>query len=204
MILTKRQREFLDYIRSYIATHRIAPTLEEIGEHFKLKSLATVHKHLANLESKGLIRRKWNFSRAIELVDVEGRNGAVELPLLGYVAAGAPIDPIETVDSFVVPEQLLGRGTSFVLRVRGDSMIDDGICDGDYIVVEQRDTASNGETVVALVCGEATVKRFHRDGNRIRLMPANERVEPIIAAANDVEVRGVVVAVMRKYGSRAA
>lgn len=204
MILTKRQKEFLDYIKGYIADHGFAPTLEEIGEHFALSSLATVHKHLANLESKGLIRRKWNFSRAIELIDPAARPGAVELPLLGVVAAGAPIETIETDDTFVVPEQLLGRGTSFVLRVRGDSMIDDGICDGDYIVVEQRDRAANGETVVALVNGEATVKRFHQDGAAIRLLPANERMEPIVAPASAVEVRGVVVAVMRKYGSRAA
>ena len=204
MILTKRQKEFLDYIKGYIADHGFAPTLEEIGEHFALSSLATVHKHLANLESKGLIRRKWNFSRAIELIDPAARPGAVELPLLGVVAAGAPIETIETDDTFVVPEQLLGRGTSFVLRVRGDSMIDDGICDGDYIVVEQRDRAANGETVVALVNGEATVKRFHQDGASIRLLPANERMEPIVAPASAVEVRGVVVAVMRRYGSRAA
>ena len=202
MILTKRQKEFLDYIKEYIAEHGFAPTLEEIGEHFTLNSLATVHKHLANLEAKGLIRRKWNFSRAIELVDPTTRPGAVELPLLGYVAAGAPIEAVETVDSFVVPEQLLGRGSSFVLRVRGDSMIDDGICDGDFIVVEKRERADNGETVVALVKGDATVKRFHKDGDKVRLLPANQRVEPIVADAADVEIRGVVVAVMRKYGNR--
>ena len=200
MTLTKRQKEFLDFISAFIDEHGIAPTLEEIGEHFELNSLATVHKHLANLESKGLIRRKWNFSRAIELVDPRARPGAVDLPLLGYVAAGAPIEAVETDDSFVVPEQLLGRGSSFVLRVKGDSMIDDGICDGDYIVVEKRDRAANGETVVALVDGEATVKRFHLDGDVVRLMPANERVAPIVAAAAAVEVRGVVVAVMRRYG----
>jgi repressor LexA len=204
MILTKRQKQFLDYISGYIGENGFAPTLEEIGEHFELNSLATVHKHLANLESKGLIRRKWNFSRAIELVDAATRPGAVELPLLGFVAAGAPIETIETDDTFIVPEQLLGRGTSFVLRVRGDSMIDDGICDGDYIVVERRDRAVNGETVVALVRGEATVKRFQQEGDRIRLLPANERMAPIEAPAADVEVRGVVVAVMRKYGCRAA
>lgn len=204
MILTKRQKQFLDYIAGYIRENGFAPTLEEIGAHFQLNSLATVHKHLANLESKGLIRRKWNFSRAIELVDATSRPGSVELPLLGFVAAGAPIETIETDDTFIVPEQLLGRGTSFVLRVRGDSMIDDGICDGDYIVVEKRDRAANGETVVALVRGEATVKRFQQEGESIRLLPANERMAPIEAAAADVEIRGVVVAVMRKYGSRAA
>jgi len=202
MILTKRQKELLDYIKEYLGDQGFAPTLEEIGAHFSLNSLATVHKHLANLEAKGLIRRKWNFSRAIEVVGPESRPGAVELPLLGFVAAGAPIETVETDDTFVVPEQLLGRGSSFVLRVKGDSMIDDGICDGDFIVVEKRDRAANGETVVALVNGNATVKRLQQDGERVRLLPANDRIEPIVARASDVEIRGVVVAVMRKYGDR--
>jgi len=204
MNLTKRQREFINYIRSYVAANGYAPTLEEIGRHFELSSLATVHKHLENLEEKGQIRRKWNHSRAIELVNANPNPGAVELPLLGVVAAGRPIEAIETDDTFVVPEAFLGRGNSFVLRVRGESMIEDGICDGDYIVVEERNSADNGDTVVALVEGEATVKRFYRERDRIRLMPANERMAPLIVRAQQVEIRGVVVAVMRKYGVRRA
>ncbi len=200
MILTKRQKELYDYIDDYIAQHGYAPTLEEIGEQFQLSSLATVHKHLTNLEDKGLIRRKWNFSRAIELVPRQKKTGAIELPLLGVVAAGAPIEPLENAESFAVPEEFVRRQTTFALRVKGDSMIEDGIRDGDYIVVEERQNAQNGETVVALVNGEATVKKFYRDtGNQIRLMPANERLAPIIAKAQDVTVRGIVVAVMRKY-----
>lgn len=199
MILTKRQRELLDYIGAYLGKHGYAPTLQEIGAHFRLASLATVHKHLANLEEKGLIRRRWNHSRAIELAGDEPRPGAIELRLLGVVAAGQPIEAVETDDTFVVPESFVRRADSFVLRVRGDSMIDDGIRNGDYIVVEQRTTADNGETVVALVRGDATVKRFHRDRDRIRLMPANEQMQPIVAPASDVEIRGVVVAVLRKY-----
>lgn len=200
MILTKRQKELYDYIDDFIARYGYAPTLEEIGEKFKLSSLATVHKHLTNLEEKGLIRRKRNFSRAIELVPQQKRAGAVELPLLGYVAAGAPIEPLENAESFTVPEEFVRRQTTFALRVKGDSMIEDGIRDGDYIIVEERQTADNGETVVALVNGDATVKKFFRDkGGKIRLMPANERLAPIIANAQDVTVRGVVVAVMRKY-----
>lgn len=199
MAKTKRQTEFLTYIRSYIEAHGYAPTLEEIGEHFELSSLATVHKHLANLEQKGLIRRKWNFSRAIEIVDDNLPLGVVDLPLLGYVAAGRPIEVVETNDRLRVPEEFVRRRESFVLRVKGDSMIDDGICDGDFIVVESRATADNGETVVALVNGEATVKRLHQERERIRLLPANERMQPILAHAADVEIRGVVTAVLRKY-----
>jgi repressor LexA len=200
MILTKRQKQLYDYLDGYIAGNGFAPTLEEIAAHFQLSSLATVHKHLTNLESKGLIVRKWNFSRAIELVPRQKRAGAVELPLLGRVAAGQPIEALESQDSFTVPEEFIRRQNTFVLRVKGNSMIDDGIWDGDYIVVEERESAENGETVVALVNGEATVKKFYREKNgRIRLMPANEAIPPIVARESEVEVRGAVVAVMRKY-----
>jgi repressor LexA len=200
MILTKRQKQLYDYLDDFIARKGYAPTLEEIGERFKLSSLATVHKHLTNLEEKGLIKRKWNFSRAIEMVQQQKKAAAVELPLLGYVAAGAPIEALENAESFVVPEEFVRRQNTFALRVKGNSMIDDGICDGDYIIVEERPNASNGETVVALINGEATVKKFHRDkGGKIRLIPANENMAPIIVKGKDVNVRGVVVAVMRKY-----
>ena len=200
MILTKRQKQLYDYLDDYIATHGFAPTLEEIGEQFHLNSLATVHKHLTNLEHKGLIVRKWNFSRAIELVPRQKKSGAVELPLLGLVAAGQPIEALETNDTFTVPEEFIRRQNTFVLRVKGNSMIDDGIWDGDYGIVEERPSAENGETVVALVNGEATVKRFYRDkGGKVRLQPANAAVQPIIAREKDVEIRGAVVAVMRKY-----
>jgi repressor LexA len=200
MILTKRQKQLYDYLDDFIARHGYAPTLEEIGERFRLSSLATVHKHLTNLEEKGLIKRKWNFSRAIEMVPQQRKTAAVELPLLGYVAAGAPIEALENAESFAVPEEFVRRQNTFALRVKGNSMIDDGIFDGDYIIVEERPNASNGETVVALVNGEATVKRFHRDkGGKIRLMPANDTMAPIIVKDKDVAVRGVVVAVMRKY-----
>ena len=200
MILTKRQKQLFDYLDDYIARQGYAPTLEEIGAHFRLSSPATVHKHLSNLEEKGLIKRKWNFSRAIELVPRQKRSSAVELPLLGYVAAGQPIEALEGNESFAVPEEFVRRQNTFVLRVKGTSMIDEGIFDGDYIIVEERQTAENGETVVALINGDATVKRFYRDrGGKIRLMPANQSMAPIIAKAQDVQVRGVVVAVLRKY-----
>ena len=200
MVLTRRQKELLDYLRGYIEEHGYAPTLEEIGANFQLTSLATVHKHLSNLETKGIIRRTWNHSRAIELVDQPRRSGAVDLPLLGTVAAGAPIEELEDPDTVSVPEELIRRNNTFVLRVAGDSMIEDGIWDGDYIVVEERRDADNGETVVAVIDGETTVKRFYReDGGTVRLQPANERLAPIRVSQRDLQVRGVVVAVMRKY-----
>ena len=201
MFLTKRQREMFDYIEKHIRKVGYAPTLAEIGEHFGLNSLATVHKHLSNLEGKGLIRRKWNFSRAIEVVPPPGQRKAVNLPLLGRVAAGKPIEAIEQAgDTIAVPEEFIRKNHTYALRVTGNSMIADGIWDGDYIVVEERSHPSNGETVVAVLDGEATVKRYYRDrGGKVRLQPANDAMKPIIARARDVEVRGVVVAVMRKY-----
>lgn len=200
MYLTKRQKQLFDYIESYLARHGYAPTLEEIGAHFRLSSLATVHKHLTNLEEKGLIRRTWNHSRAIELIRQQKGAAAVELPLLGRVAAGRPIEALEQADGISVPEEFVRRNDTYVLRVVGSSMVGDGVLDGDYIVVESRPSAENGETVVATIDGEATVKRFYREKNgKVRLQPANEAMEPIIARAKDVEIRGVVVAVMRKY-----
>jgi repressor LexA len=198
--LTKRQKELFDYLDGYIAERGYAPTLEEIGVQFTLSSLATVHKHLTNLESKGLIRRTWNHSRAIELVPQTKSSGAVDLPLLGRVAAGQPIEVLENADHIAVPEQFIRRQNTFVLKVVGNSMVQDGILDGDFIVVEQRPTADNGETVVAVVDGEATVKRFYRDRpGRIRLQPANDAMQPIVVKEKDCELRGVVVAVLRKY-----
>jgi len=198
--LTKRQKELLDYLDGYLGENGYAPTLEEIGTRFNLNSLATVHKHLTNLEQKGVIRRTWNHSRAIELVRDEKRPAAVELPLLGSVAAGRPIEALETADSLAVPAEFIRRRNTFVLRVTGDSMVGDGILDRDFIVVEERPTAENGETVVATINGEATVKRFYREkGSRVRLQPANSAMEPIIVRDRDVEIRGVVVAVLRKY-----
>ena len=197
-MVTKRQKQVLDYLRAYIARHGYAPTLEETGQHFGLGSLATVHKHLKGLEQKGFVRRRPHQSRALDVVAPnEARAAAV--PLLGVVAAGTPIEPIETAETVSLPEEMLGRGETFALRVRGDSMIGDGILDGDVIVVESRRTADDGTTVVAVVRGEATVKRLYRERGRIRLQPANDRLAPIVVRADDVEVRGIVIAVLRRY-----
>ncbi|MFP6626163.1 MAG: transcriptional repressor LexA [Deltaproteobacteria bacterium] len=200
MTLTKRQREIFDFIEETIGDHGYAPTLEEIGTHFGLRSMATVHKHVSNLESKGLIRRRWNHSRAIELVEKRRRPRAVELPLLGRVAAGQPIEAIEGNDSIEVPESLVRRRNTYALQVTGDSMINEGILDGDYILVEERPQPNNGDMVVASIDDEVTVKRFYRQSDgAVRLEPANPAYSPIIVRDRDLQIRGVVAAVMRKY-----
>jgi len=198
--LTKRQKQLLDYLNSYIGQFGYAPTLQEIGSYFGLSSLATIHKHLKNLEAKGFIKRKWNHSRALEMIDNTVHGVARALPMLGFVAAGTPIESVEGNDSITVPDEFIRRQNTFCLRVRGESMIDEGIRDGDYIIVEGRDVANDGETVVALVNGEATVKKYYREsGGRIRLEPANITMQPIYASEEDLHVRGVVVGLMRHY-----
>jgi repressor LexA len=196
--LTKRQKQLVDYLEHYIAEHGYAPTLAEVGQYFGLSSLATVHKHLKNLEGKGFIRRMHNHSRALEIA---GRTeSARSIALLGRVAAGAPIEAIEGQDTITVPEEFVRRDSTFCLRVAGQSMIDEGIRDGDYIIVESREAANPGETVVALIDGEATVKKYYpEDGGRVRLQPANPTMEPIYVSEENLLIRGVVVGLMRHY-----
>jgi repressor LexA len=199
--LTKRQREILDYLNEFIQQHGYAPSLEEIGKRFTLSSLATVHKHLTNLQEKGFIRRSWNRSRSVELLPNRAGGRAVEVPLLGYVAAGMPIEAVAGNESIAIPESLIsGRRDTYVLRVRGDSMIDEQIRDGDWVVVEDRKSADNGEMVIALVGGQdATLKKFYKENGRIRLQPANPSMQPIFTEPDNVQIQGVVVGVMRKY-----
>jgi len=198
--LTKRQREILDYLNDFIQQHGYAPSLEEIGKRFGLSSLATVHKHLTNLQDKGFIRRAWNRSRSVEIVPDRTGGKAIELPLLGLVAAGSPIEAISTPETIAVPEDLVGKRDTYVLRVRGDSMIDEQIRDGDYVIVEDRKKAENGEMVIALVKGsDVTLKKFYRENGHVRLQPANPAMRPLVVQADDVQVQGVVVGVMRKY-----
>ena len=200
MPLTKRQREILDYLNEFIQRHGYAPSLEEIGKRFSLSSLATVHKHLTNLQEKGFIKRAWNRSRSVELVSTRVGGRAVELPLLGYVAAGMPIEAVATSETISVPEDLVGRRDTYVLRVRGNSMIDEQIRDGDFVIVEDRKSADNGEMVIALVGGlDVTLKKFYRENGRIRLQPANQLLQPIMVDPDQVQVQGVVVGVMRRY-----
>ncbi len=198
--LTKRQREILDYLNAFIQQHGYAPRLEEIGRRFGLSSLATVHKHLTNLQEKGFIKRSWNRSRSVELIPARMGMRSVEVPLLGYVAAGVPIEAITGVETINVPEDLVGKGDTYVLRVKGDSMIDEQIRDGDFVIVEDRKTAENGEMVIALVGGtEATLKKFYREHGRIRLQPANPAMQPMLFDPDQIQVQGVVIGVMRRY-----
>ena len=198
--LTKRQREILDYLQEFIQQHGYAPSLEEIGRRFGLSSLATVHKHLTNLEEKGFIRRLWNRSRSVELLAARTGQRAVELPMLGYVGAGVPIEAVAGNETIAVPEDFVGRRDTYVLRVKGDSMIDEQIRDGDFVIVEDRKTADNGEMVIALVGGlDVTLKKFYRENGRVRLQPANAAMQPMIMDASLVQLQGVVVGVMRKY-----
>jgi repressor LexA len=200
--LTKRQREILSYLGSYSEMNGYAPSFEEIAEQFDYSSLATVHEHLSNLERKGYIKRSYNESRAIEILPSEANPRAIELPLLGAVAAGMPIEALAHQETLTVPESMIQRGGNhFVLRVRGNSMIEEQIRDGDFVVVNERQRADNGETVIALVGGDsATVKKFYRERDgRIRLQPANETMAPIYVHENDLSIQGVVVGVMRRY-----
>jgi len=198
-VLTRRQKQVLDFIRAHTRSRGYAPTLAEIRRHLGLGSVATVHKHLRLLQEKGVVRRLPHRSRALEVCEVAPAARAARVRLLGTVAAGTPIEPIEVDEVVTVPEDMLGRGETFALRVRGDSMIDDGIHDGDVVLVERRSMAPDGATVVAVVRGEATVKRLARRRGRVHLLPANQQMQPIVARPEDVEIRGVVVALLRRY-----
>ena len=201
MNLTKRQKEILDFIRGYRLEKGISPTQREIREEFGLSSFGTVQKHLKRLEEKGALSRQWNRSRGISPAE-ETRLGR-EVSLLGFVSAGRPIEPFPDEESIEVPASLLGKGEHFVLRVRGDSMIEDGIRDGDYVIVSKRANAQNGQTVVALVRGEATLKRYYAEGARVRLQPANASMKPITVEARELVVQGVVTGLIRDYAGAA-
>jgi repressor LexA len=213
--LTERQRDILNFIREFQKERGIAPTHREICDHFGFSSYGTVYKHLSLLEKKGLIRRDWNQKRGVELVEDtieksakkeepgatrrDERSSARELPLFGYIAAGRPLEVDVSDETIAVPEHLTTRGDNYVLKVRGDSMVDDGILDGDLVIIARRERADNGEMVVANVNGEVTLKRLYREGERVRLQPANSLMSPIFAAARDVAVQGVVVGLMRRF-----
>lgn len=198
--LTRRQREILDYLKEFIDERGYAPSLDEIGGRFGLSSLATVHKHLMNLQEKGFIRRTWNRSRSVELVQARTGGRAVDLPLLGHVAAGEPIEAVTSAETVTVPEDLVGSRETYALRVRGSSMIDEQIRDGDLVIVENRRAARNGEMVVALLDGsDVTLKKFYREKGHVRLQPANDALAPIVAKPDAVQVQGVVIGVVRRY-----
>ena len=205
MSISQRQREVYDYLGRFVRAHGKAPTLAEIQKQFKLSSPATVHGLLAALEREGLIRRVPNVSRGIEVLEAEPATGECEIPLLGVIAAGRPIEAILSNDVICVPRDMLGKNRAFALRVRGDSMIGEGILNGDFIVVDSRQAADDGQTVVALIDGsDATVKRFYRWRGGVRLEAANPRYKPIhVRPADRVRVQGVVIGVIRKYAEAA-
>ncbi len=202
--LTERQKQILDFIGESIDRRGVSPTHREICERFGYSSYGTVNKHLRLLEEKGFLRRHWNQKRGVELArpDSEEVEGLCQLPFLGLIAAGQPIEAVADHDRVDVPHHLLSSGNGdshFVLKVRGDSMIDEGIHDGDLVVVQRREAATTGEMVVALVGSDATLKRFYPEGAQVRLQPANHTMAPIHVPAGDVRIQGIVVGLMRRF-----
>ena len=200
MKLTQRQKEILDFISGFIEHNGFSPSMEEIAEHFQIASLNAVFKHLEALSSRGYLHRDSNRARSIQLSS-NASPGVQNQPLFGYVAAGHPIEAISSSETMPIPEYFLpGCGNCYVLQVKGESMIEEHIQDGDFVVVESRQTANPGEMVVALLDDEnVTLKKFFPEGKQIRLQPANESLQPIVVDGTRVKIQGVVVSVMRKY-----
>ncbi|MDY7031448.1 MAG: transcriptional repressor LexA [Thermodesulfobacteriota bacterium] len=200
MKLTHKQKEVLSYISEYITEWGMSPSFDEICSRFGFSSYNTVTTYLKLLEQKGYIRRPKdkNKKRAIEVISpVETRR--YEFPLLGKVAAGKPIEPFEDVGAIEVPPSMIGKGDHFVLQVKGDSMKEDGILNGDFIIVRKQPKAEKGETVVALINNEATVKRYYKNKDCVELRPANEGMEPLVVKGGDLRIQGKVVGVLRYY-----
>lgn len=194
--MTPKQKMILDFIQSYADREGYPPSQQEIADSFGFRSLGTVQNYLVRLEREGLLTKDWNARRSMRVI--RPQRNALELPLVGTVAAGKPIEAIETPDSIEVPASMVGPGENFVLRVKGDSMIGDGILDGDFVVVRKQATADSGQTVVALIRGEATVKRLLRKGMIIELHPANPAMRPIVLEDEEsFRIEGVVVGVIR-------
>ena len=206
MAITRRQRQVYDFISDFVQRNSYSPSFEEIAQGMKLSSLATVHKHISNLEKKGLLTRDYNRSRSIDLLPPKGRlkqamsvNSGLVLPLMGIIAAGQPIEAMENPETISLADFVRSKEV-FVLEVRGESMQDEHIVDGDYVLVEKTKTAHNGDIVVALVEGtDATLKRFYKEGDFIRLQPSNVNMQPIIRPAASVQIQGRVIGVLRKY-----
>ena len=204
MALTRRQRELYDWISDFVHKHGYSPSFEEIGEGLGLSSLATVHKHITNLEKKGLLKRDYNRSRSIDLLPPKGKlkqvmAAAAELPLLGRIAAGRPVEAMENPQTISLTDFTRSKDV-FVREVRGDSMQDEAILSGDYIRVDKTSVARNGEIVVALVDGaETTLKRIYKEGDKIRLQPSNAAMHPIVVHASAVQIQGRVIGILRKY-----
>ncbi len=198
--LTERQKEIVDFIRRYREARGISPTQREICEEFGFSSFGTLQKHIRLLLEKGVLARDWNKRRSLVVAGEERRPHAVEVPLYGRIAAGRPIEVLPGDESVTVPDLLTRKGENFVLRVTGLSMIEDGVEDGDFIVVNRRRKADSGEMVVAVIAGEATLKRYYREGDgRVRLQPANDQMAPLYFREDEVDVQGVVVGLMRRF-----
>ena len=207
MAITKRQRQVYDFIHGFVTKNGYSPSFEEIGDGLGLSSLATVHKHVTNLEKKGLLRRDYNRSRSIDVLPVRGlfkrqpqkAPSEIALPLMGRIAAGQPIEAVENPETISLGDITRSKDV-FVLQVKGESMKDEHIVDGDYVLVEKTESAHDGEIVVALVEGtDATLKRLYREGVNIRLQPSNVAMKPIVVTAKSVQVQGRVIGVLRKY-----
>jgi repressor LexA len=201
--LTKRQKQVLDYVTQFIELHGYAPSYREIASYFKYGSVATVAEHVESLVAKGYLQKGENEARSIQLVksDIDA-TPSVGLPILGLVAAGQPIETLGThPETLEVPPFMVGRKNSYVLQVKGDSMIDEGIHTGDYVVVTEKPVPSNGEMVIALINGgEATLKRYYKEKDHIRLQPSNAAMEPIIIkSGTPIEIQGTVIGLIRKY-----
>ncbi len=200
MAVTRRQKEVLDFLEAFVSRNGYSPSFEEIARGMSLKSLATVHKHITNLEKKGMLDRVHNRSRSIDVLPPGTRTrSSLKLQLAGRIAAGTPVEAMETPETISLAD-VVGNRDVFALEVRGDSMRDEHIINGDYVLVERTKTARNGEIVVALVHGaETTLKRFYPEGNVVRLQPANLEMEPIYVPAAQVAIQGRVLGVLRKY-----
>lgn len=201
MFVTKRQKEILDFVNVFIAKHGYAPSIGEIRGQFRISSPATVHQHLQNLQDKGLIRRSPNRHRSIEIIPSDGaRPGGVSVSVLGVIAAGHPIESYAEAETMALPKELGADENCYLLRVRGESMINDHILDGDLVLVRKGGIAKQGQTVVALIDGrEATLKKYFSDGARVRLEPSNPGMKPMYFEADRVGVQGIVVGVIRKF-----
>jgi len=199
MSVTKRQREVLDFITDFQERNHYCPSFEEIARGLDLRSLATVHKHIDNLEKKGLLQRSHNRSRSIDISSTGGRRvDDMSLPLLGRIAAGVPVEAAEIAESLSLSE-IVGTRNVFALQVKGDSMREEHIVDGDFVLVEKAATAKEGAIVVALVRGcETTLKRFYLEGDTVRLQPSNAAMAPIRVPASDVAIQGRVLAIVRR------
>ncbi|HUT21958.1 MAG TPA: transcriptional repressor LexA [Candidatus Bipolaricaulota bacterium] len=197
--LTKKQTEILRFVIDYVKEYDFAPSYREIGEHFKISSPATIHQHIQTLKTKGYLDVDAQKARSIELTSKVIRMGrSIELPLVGMIAAGQPIEAIEENETMAVPADLVRDENSYILKVKGESMIEEGIFNGDYVIVERNNYPRNGDVVVALLNNAyVTLKKFYREAQRIRLQPANSSMKPIFC--KDVAIRGVVRAIIRKY-----